>query len=1245
MKTFRKVIRTMTALIISAAMLLSMLPLMAFAGEKTQSAPEWAAACVISKNGEVTYYGSLYEAENNWGTGTTLKLLKDLEIDGNYVLEVSGGTEAEPMVLDLNDYGLFKPLFGNTRTTPVIYIKEGCSLRLTDSSVGRHQTTRYISLYSGTPTGVGTTIPELVNYTDGRIGVDDYYEITGGYLAGGFANSNYKEKEFPSLGSGITNAGMLIMDAGTICGNSIYCVQESIQNSGRDDVLPPQPAGGVYNNGTFVMNGGKILKNKGRRGGGVINSYKGTFIMNGGEIAGNNADFNGGGVDNWGSFTMNGGEIYNNSGTHGGGVCNNKDSYDTQVYTGTFTMNGGKIYGNSDWQGYNILNDSATLNLNGAVFVGGEADGSDAHPVNKKELGDGGRGYGYIEVKKLTHNYTYTAIGPVITATCAEADCHLPNKKATITINAPEDLFADGREKPATITGDVEEVELPEITYKKEGDDTFSGIPREVGKYTATMTMGVASASVTYTLTAKGPGTSIISSPKSTGEWDYVYYGKNNGEPVKYRVLSSNTAYYGGTEGTHSLFLDCDNVLLKKRFDDNSNVWADSELKSWLNGSDFYGNDAFFTDAEKAAIMESYATNHPLTAGNGDKDVSQQTLEIFGNYIGLTGERIFVLDAEEASTDSYGHMKEGDQSKLKIAIGENDNTDWWLRSASNEGSGYAGVVKLRSFIVGCYPKSVTEDDGGVSPAFNVALSQIVFSTKLPDTSNEYKLTLKDSGLKVTPGTVTRNGSTVTVNFSGVTGEPDRLFVVITNGSWSDSTGWSDGTEYKYCGKLKVSDAIGTQGSGTFELPKDFTLADGLNCYLVAEKISNGKATEAASSPASFVIPKTTQKVTAPTTKTGLVYNGGTQELIDQAVVTRGNNAEGSLEYSTDNINWSASLPTGKDAGEYNLTVYYKSAANADYFEYKDSAQIKARIEKALIELTDARKPSAKTGLISNGSPQELVNAPSQPLDAGESVIKYAVTDTDAAPSADKYSASIPKATDAGTYHVWYKAVGDKNHYDTEEESLTVSMAQGEEGKKEEGPGRVPVTGAGETYAAPDDNFAPITSSGKINKLVLDFTNVDRSGINPESLKMTVIYGSRFNTKIKLKDKRSFTAGKGIKVKVNKKSLIPTITCKKSGSVTLTLEDDKTYTIEFRVQKPKAQKSAKKLAKGSGAVTKTVRDLFGTDIDSGELNILKQKHSQATLSGNSLYVNPAEKDRIKILYKYLNKKYKLTMKVK
>ncbi len=106
-----------------------------------------------------------------------------------------------------------------------------------------------------------------------------------------------------------------------------------------------------------------------------------------------------------------------------------------------------------------------------------------------------------------------------------------------------------------------------------------------------------------------------------------------------------------------------------------------------------------------------------------------------------------------------------------------------------------------------------------------------------------------------------------------------------------------------------------------------------------------------------------------------------------------------------------------------------------------------------------------------------------------------------------------------------------------------------------------------------------------------------------------------------------------------------LTCKKDGKVTLELDGGAVYTIEFRVQKPKAQKGAKKIRKGSGPAYKTIKDLFGTDITAGELTIKKQKASQARVSGNALYVEPEEKDTVKVQYQYLNKKYKLTMKVK
>ena len=61
--------------------------------------------------------------------------------------------------------------------------------------------------------------------------------------------------------------------------------------------------------------------------------------------------------------------------------------------------------------------------------------------------------------------------------------------------------------------------------------------------------------------------------------------------------------------------------------------------------------------------------------------------------------------------------------------------------------------------------------------------------------------------------------------------------------------------------------------------------------------------------------------------------------------------------------------------------------------------------------------------------------------------------------------------------------------------------------------------------------------------------------------------------------------------------------------------------------------------------RTVKDLFGTDIDAGDLTILKQKHSIASVSDNALIVDPKEEDKLKLQYKYLNKKYKMTIKVK
>ena len=243
---------------------------------------------------------------------------------------------------------------------------------------------------------------------------------------------------------------------------------------------------------------------------------------------------------------------------------------------------------------------------------------------------------------------------------------------------------------------------------------------------------------------------------------------------------------------------------------------------------------------------------------------------------------------------------------------------------------------------------------------------------------------------------------------------------------------------------------------------------------------------------------------------------------------------------------------------------------------------------------------------------------------------------------DATSASTSFVMPAKDVTVTAEFVKEKEEEKKEEEK---KEEEKKEEKKEENNGKVPFTDPGQSYASPEDNFAAITDSQKIKDQTLDFSKVIGSGVDPSRLFITTIKGSRYTVKTRLKDASSAKKTGGVKVKVNKKTLFTTITCKNDGTVTLTLEDGNTYTVFFRVQKPKAQKKAKKLSTGSGLVIKTIKDLFGTDIDAGVLSISKQKGSQASISDNRLCIDPKEKDKISAQYRYLNKKYKITVKVK
>ena len=103
----------------------------------------------------------------------------------------------------------------------------------------------------------------------------------------------------------------------------------------------------------------------------------------------------------------------------------------------------------------------------------------------------------------------------------------------------------------------------------------------------------------------------------------------------------------------------------------------------------------------------------------------------------------------------------------------------------------------------------------------------------------------------------------------------------------------------------------------------------------------------------------------------------------------------------------------------NVGRYYIQATFAETPRYKAfTAKAGFAISKATVSFTP---PTPKTGLAYTGETQELINAGT--VDASIGKLAYSLSE------AGTYSETIPRAQDAGTYHVYYKVVGTNANYD------------------------------------------------------------------------------------------------------------------------------------------------------------------------------------------------------------------------
>lgn len=99
---------------------------------------------------------------------------------------------------------------------------------------------------------------------------------------------------------------------------------------------------------------------------------------------------------------------------------------------------------------------------------------------------------------------------------------------------------------------------------------------------------------------------------------------------------------------------------------------------------------------------------------------------------------------------------------------------------------------------------------------------------------------------------------------------------------------------------------------------------------------------------------------------------------------------------------------------------------------KMSEDIAVTVQKASIGANRITPPTAQENLTYTGQVQALITAGSV-TDYG--TMQYSLTEN------GTYSQDIPVGTDAGTYTVWYRVIGDANHNDTAPASVAVSIGK------------------------------------------------------------------------------------------------------------------------------------------------------------------------------------------------------------
>ncbi len=808
---------------------------------------------------------------------------------------------------------------------------------------------------------------------------------------------------------------------------------------------------------------GTITGGGGDAGGGVAVCNNATFNMQGGIIRGNSATSGGGvGLGGGTTFTMSGGTISNNSADNGGGVYSSGTS---------FHMTGGTIRDNSvgDFgKGGGVLIQNGNFSMSGtAVITSNNGD-------------DGGGVYfagGTFTMSSGTiseNNADSTGGGVYL----ADGTFHMTG--GTITGNSTDGWVGGG-----VYTRSIFNMSGTAVITRNSASTEGGGVYQD--RYSGAVFTMTGGSITNNTSGAKGyAGVCIREDGTFNLSGSAVIDGNTHGG------TEEDICLYPGTVIRVTGALTMENTMSVRRTDSNGN-------DNWT-GTIAQGSNYTLTETDGAMFVASTTNRRAVYDSENHKEQLVAMYSVTYNGNGNTGGTVPV--------DSNSPYLSGSTVTVLSNTGgltKSGNTfNGWNTAANGTGTPYvAGAtfeitgnttlyaqweeeIQTADVSIKAGEGMTKTTDSGAAEQTNLAgsMTDVVYHANdgyyFPidysvEAVNGISVT-RDSYTQITvSGTPAANAEIVLTAATAKTTPDAPTTATVTNCTTLDNnngklTGVTTLMEYK------KSDAENwTAGTGS-----DITgLVPGT--YYVRMK-----ATDTANASAN-------QELTI----TG--YNASSYTVTYK--VAGGTWSDGTITDKTETVQSGThpvSVPTGMIAflgytgGSWNTNPAEATITEARTFTYTFTAEQVATVSKV---------PVTKN-LNYSGSPQELVTA-------GETTggtMQYALGENAITAPISDWSTSIPKATDIGTYYVWYKAVGTDGHADSAAACVTVTISEPSSGGGGGGYTIEPTTETApstptETYTIPVENESTVNVQVDIqngNAKVTEITEEDIHKVTEES---------------------------------------------------------------------------------------------------------------------------------------------------